>query len=155
MLSVAACGGRDDQRTTDTVGASRSTYSIEDFRRLRWLDGRWRGVMADGKNFFEQYRFLDDSTIVMHAFTDSTFAQANDSARITLRGGIVADEGGAARWVATRLDTLGAEFSPERGAQNHFAWSRESNDAWTATLRWMDEQGRSRSAVYSLQRFGR
>lgn len=110
--------------------------------------------MPDGGTLFEQYRFLDDSTIAMHAFGDSAFAQTKDSSRITLRGETVANESGSARWVAVRLDTLGVEFGPERGARNHFAWSRESNSRWTATMRWMDERGRSRSAVYTLERVG-
>ena len=37
----------------------------------------------------------------MQAFADSTLTSTSDSARIVLRDGTVADEGGAARWTAT------------------------------------------------------
>lgn len=153
---LAACGARDNGRPADSVRAARpGTYAAADFQRLRWLEGRWEGRMEDDTKFYEQYRFVDDSTIVMHSFRDSTFAQASDSSRITLRGDTVASEAGASRWVAERLDTLGVEFAPDRAAINYFAWSRESPDSWTATLRWTDRDGRVRRAAYALRRLSR
>ena len=154
FLSVASCRGRDEAaRTGDSVRpAQPGTYASTDFQRLRWLEGRWVGRMEDDKRFYEQYRFADDSTIVMHSFRDSTFAQATDSSRITLRGSTVASEAATARWVAERLDTLGVEFAPDRGATNYFSWSKESPNAWTATLRWIDRDGHVRRVAYALQR---
>lgn len=152
VLTAVSCrGGRGDQRA-DARTAAPGTYTASQFQQLRWLDGRWKGRMEDDKDFYEQYRFLDDSTIVMHSFQDSTFAQMGDSARITLRGGIVANEGGTARWVAERLDTLGVEFAPDSGATNYFVWSRESPSSWKATLRWIDADGKSQRVEYGLQR---
>jgi hypothetical protein len=128
-------------------------YSLQDFRRLRWLEGSWRGKLPDGGHFYERYRVLNDSTIVMRGFADSTFASATDSARITLRGGTVADEGGA-RWVATRLDSSAVDFASERDASNNFTWVRESPDRWTATLRSTDRQGHAQTTVYPMERIG-
>jgi hypothetical protein len=134
--------------------AQPGAYAGQDFQRLRWLEGRWQGLMENNDKFWEQYHFVDDSTIVMHSFKDSTFAQATDSSRITLRGNTVASEAGPARWVAERLDTLGVEFAPDRGATNYFSWSKDSPNAWTATLRWMDREGKVRRVAYALQRVG-
>jgi len=111
--------------------------------------------MADGKNFYEQYRVVNDSTIMMTGYPDSTFAQISDSARITLRGGTVSSEGATSRYVASRLDSTGVDFSPDRGAQNAFTWAREAADRWNATIRWTDGQGRPQTVVYALHRFGR
>jgi hypothetical protein len=157
-----ACGepaeqdvGADSARLpVPATAADAGTYTLDDFRRLRWLDGRWRGLLPNGGSFFEQYRVIDDSTIAMHTF-DSTFVSKRDSARITLRGGTIADEGGSARWVATRLDSTGVDFAPHHGAANYFTWSRETDDRWTATLRSTDKDGRPQSVVYTLQRIGR
>lgn len=152
VLTIIACNRGDDRGADTTRPAVPGTYTAAEFQRLRWLDGRWRGRTEDDKAFFEQYRFLDDSTIAMHAFADSAFAQPNDSARITLRGGTVANRSASARWVAERLDTLGVEFAPDSGATNYFAWTKESPDSWTATLRWMDKGGKARRVAYALQR---
>jgi hypothetical protein len=157
-----ACGGRSDSDTTK-VAASQPVspppvagrYTVDNFRGLMWLAGQWQGFMPDGSRFFERYRFLDDSTIIKHTLRDSTFREVSDSSRISLRGGVVADDGGSARWVATRLDSIGVDFAPERGARNHFTWAREDSTKWNATLRWTDEQGRPQTVVYALHRFGR
>jgi hypothetical protein len=155
-VASVACRGRDESRGADTLRpAVPGTYTAADFAKLRWLDGRWQGRMADDKKFYEQYRFADDTTIVMHAFADSMFTQPNDSSRITLRGGTVASQGATMRWVAERLDTLGVEFAPDSGATNYFSWSKESPNSWTATVRWMDREGKSQRVVYALQRLNR
>lgn len=131
------------------------TFTIDEFRGLAWLHGRWRGFMPDGRTFFEEYEFVDDSTILMRAFVDSSFTTPSDSARITLRGGTVASQGPGARWVATRLDATGADFAPQRGAGNAFTWSREDSTKWNAVIRWTDPEGRTRSRLYALHRYGR
>ena len=159
---VAACGKTDKTPPVDSASVVRDTtavvagqYTLADFQRLRWLNGRWRGFMPDGKKFYEQYTFLDDSTIEKHAFPDSTFTKPASSSRVQLRGGTVADESPAARWVATRLDSVGVDFAPHHGATNHFTWAQESPTTWNATLRWTDKDGRPQTVVYALHRFGR
>jgi len=159
---VVACGKADKPLPVDTAAVARDTtavvagqYTLADFQRLRWLDGRWRGFMSDGKTFYEQYRFLDDSTIEKHAFPDSTFTKASSSSRVQLRGGTVADESASARWVATRIDSMAVDFAPHHGATNHFTWARETPTQWNATLRWTDKDGVPQSVVYALHRFGR
>lgn len=162
LVLMVACSRRDETGALDSASVARDAtpvaagqYTLADFQRLRWLDGRWRGFQPDGKTFYEQYRVLNDSTIVMVGFADSTFSKASDSSRVQLRGGTVSSEGRTARWVATRLDSTGVDFAPHHGATNHFTWAQESATAWNATLRWTDKDGRPRSVVYALHRMGR
>jgi len=156
---IIACGKPDAQIADSSAGPltppAAGTFARVDFQRLRWINGMWRGFMPDGKTFYERYRVLDDSTMVMHAFPDSTFGTPSDSSRIMLRGGIVSNDGGSARWVATRLDSTGVDFAPQQGATNHFTWAAESPTKWNATLRWTDKDGRAQSVVYALHKFGR
>lgn len=128
-------------------------YSAQEFRQLRWIEGSWRGRLPDGGYFFERYRVQDDSTIVMHGFPDSTFARATDSARITLRDGTIADEGGT-RWVATRLDSNVVDFTSEKNASSGFSWARESQDRWRATLRSLNRERQPQTTVYQMERIG-
>jgi hypothetical protein len=129
-------------------------YALKDFVRLGWLVGSWRGRLPDGGSFYERYRWVDDSTIKMRSFTDDTFSKATDSARILLRGGTVADEGGA-RWLATRLDSTGVDFASEHDASNNFTWARESRNSWKAVLNSIDRKGKAQTVVYPMQRIGR
>lgn len=164
LAAAAACSSKDvpEPVTGDSVApavaipaAAPVTVTLDDFRRLHWLNGRWRGFMADGKTFYESYEIQNDSTIVMTGYPDSTFTRATDNSRIVLRGGNVVNEagsGGGPQWIASRLDSTGVDFAPGRGAQNAFTWARESPTKWTATLRWTDRDGRPQTTVYALHK---
>jgi hypothetical protein len=156
VLVVASCrkeAAPQEERAAPVQPAA-GQFTLQDFAPLRWLEGSWRGRLPDGGYFYERYRMLDDSTIVMHGFPDSTFATATDSARITLRGGTVADEGGS-RWLATRLDSSVVEFASERDASNGFIWARESSDRWKATLRSMNREKQLQTTIYPMERITR
>jgi hypothetical protein len=160
LAVTAACKPAQDRLPIDTSASTSDSivagrYAVADFRNLRWIEGRWRGFMPDGKTFYEQYRFLDDSTIAMHAFADSTFSSSTDSSRVQLRSSAVTNAALTAQWIATRLDSTGVDFAPQRGATNRFTWARESPTSWNATLRWTDRDGRPQSVVYALHRMGR
>jgi len=161
LALVPACTDSPDTRATDSgrVGVRADSpaaqpesvathFAAADFQRLRWLAGSWRGSMPNGGSFHELYRVVNDSTIAMQSFSDSTFKQATDSSAITLRGGVIASEGGSARWVATRLDSTGVHFAPDRGAGNTFTFRRDSTNGWTATLNWPN----GRDVVYRMNR---
>jgi hypothetical protein len=164
VATLAACSSKDvpEPVTGDSLPAapavpvtSHATVTLDDFRGLHWIEGRWRGFMADGKTFYESYQVQNDSTIVMTGYPDSTFSRPTDNARIVLRGGKVMNEAGVdggPQWFATRLDSTGADFAPGRGARNAFTWARESPTRWTATLRWTDRDGRPQTAVYALHK---
>ena len=160
IVALMALACRRDNPPADTTSAARGllpgTYSIDDFSRLRWIEGRWRGNSPDGKSpFYEEYRFINDSTIAKYAFPDSTFGKASDSSRVQLRGGLIRDEGLKASWQVTRLDSTGADFAPDRGATNYFTWSPLSPTSWSATLRWTDKDGRPQTVEYVLHKFAR
>jgi hypothetical protein len=155
IVTLVACGdGKVPAiRTVDVQSVPDSAagrYSFVDFRNLRFLEGRWQGTRPDGTPFFEEGRFLDDSTLLMRNFPDATFAKASDSSRVQLRDSTVSNEGGTARWVATRLDSLGADFAPSHGATNTFTWVKESPTKWSATIRWTDRYAQPQSVVYPM-----
>lgn len=150
--SASAAGARNSVATRAAVPGR---YAASDFNHLRWLEGSWRGALPEGGSFFETYRVVDDSTIAMYGYPDSTFRHATDSARIMLRGFTIFDEGTNLRWVATRLDSVAVRFEPEAGGSNDFMWERESADKWLATVHSRDRQGAPRTIMYPMQRIVR
>ena len=164
ILAGVSCRGERRGTSADSAFATSShrppvagRYSVQDFGRLRWLDGSWRGRLPNGGFFYESYRLLDDSTILMSAFHDPEFSHASDSTLIVIRGGTVIDQSNP-RWLATRLDASGVDFASERDASNNFTWTTESPkspDRWTATLRSMGQDGRPRITVYPMERVRR
>ena len=105
------------------------------FRDLAWIIGRWHGSGRFVPAFYEQYRFRDDSTIAMTAYTDSTFkSETADSSLIELRGGQV-----RSRTPRSTNDVI--EFAPGSirlrrtgTSDGGFRFSRVSVDEWAATI---------------------
>lgn len=106
--------------------------SPADFTKLRFLEGKWRG-MSNGLPFFERYQFVDDSTISMMTSPDSTFATEQPGSKIVRRAGAIYLEEGESRSAVTRIDSAGYRFTSPNG-QYWFVFKSESANTWTATL---------------------
>lgn len=140
-IATAGCGGETpapaDTARTPAIGEPPAPRGAEvapqTFRTLRWIEGRWRGTDSTQLVFYEEYRFVDDSTIAMRSFADSTFAAATDSSVVTLRGGRVENVSANATWVATTFFGNSVHFAPVKGARNRFLWERAAT-GWTARL---------------------
>jgi len=125
-VAVASCAERP------------ATLRAADLRALQWIVGTWRGSGDGQAPFYERYRFLDDSTLLVESFKDSTLADVSESTRFELRGGRLANAvpESAAQWVAVRLASGAITFAPVRRARNRFTWRPESADVWIADLSW-------------------
>lgn len=110
-----------------------TTFVLGDFRKIGWLEGSWRGRLPTGSYFYEMYHLVNDSTISMGAYTDSTFKTKSDSAMIGFRNSSIIEESGGPPWRATRLDSATVEFEQE-GTRKRFTWTRDAMDRWTARL---------------------
>lgn len=108
--------------------------TLEQFRKLRWLSGAWRGSGGAYPSFFEDYRVVDDSTIKQRSFTDLSLTKVSDSVSIEWRGGVVYDRGAGPASVAVELTGNSVHFVPPGTGKGGFTFSRQSADLWTATL---------------------
>jgi hypothetical protein len=163
-LVALACGGTHEAKldsaarrasAVNVASVDPANVTLADFQQLRWINGPWRGFMADGGKFYEWYKFENDSTILKTEHADSTFGTPTGESRIMLRNGIVVDSSARSSYVATRWDSAGADFAPRRGATNSFTWAREDATKWSATIRWTDANGQPQTVLYALHRFGR
>jgi hypothetical protein len=128
--------------------------TVDQFKSLKWLEGRWRGTRSDSGAFFEEYRFINDSTIATVNFADSTMKPPTDTGTIALRGGTIANGivGGQLWFVATSLDSVGVHFEPRGKAKNAFTWKREPKGGWIATLGWVGPGGLPQRQVYVMKK---
>ena len=85
------------------ASAKPAVLTPKDLRALRWIEGTWRGAGGGEKPFFERYAFVDDSTLRMESFADSTLGRVSDTTFYELRGGRFANRSARARWVAATL----------------------------------------------------
>jgi hypothetical protein len=126
--------------------------SLADFQQLRWIEGTWRGSGGDYAAFFEEYRFVDDSTIQMKSFADSSLATVSDSSRIELRGGGVNSRSARSTYAGEVTAGRIAFKRPGSTAGGH-TFERVSDDHWTATLHPATAGGRE--TVYQMRRIER
>jgi hypothetical protein len=118
------------------LSAAACTYRpVNSIRRLSWIEGAWRGTGAE-QPFFECYRLIDDSTLYVTSFGDSTFSAVDDTTVFALRGGVLANAGPSVRWSAVAFANDSVLFRPLKGARNSFTWRRRSSDLWEAWLDW-------------------
>ena len=145
---VAGCGAEKPAPSDTTRAAATSEpppppgaeVVPQMFRTLSWIEGRWRGSDSAQLVFYEEYRRINDSTIAMRSFSDSTFSAATDSAVIALRRGRVENVSANATWVATTFNGNSVHFAPVQGARNRFIWERATT-GWTARILPADASG--------------
>ncbi len=131
---------------------SPAPISREAFASLRWLEGRWVGSGGGYTAFYEEYRFVNDSTIEQVEFgSDSTFSRGQGRSPIEWRAGsAVKSRNGQAQSRLARVSGDTAVFENVRTGQRAFIWYRVSADEWRAVL------GRPDSpTIYTLRRVAR
>lgn len=131
-LLLSACrpdtSSQQGHEAGDPGTADTTRFTLADFQGLRFIEGTWRGSAPGATPFFETYRVLDDSTIRMHTWTDSTRTVAGEETEYRLRdGAILAGKDGR----LLRRDHAGYAF-----AAPTYAWTFRpaSADRWTAQV---------------------
>ena len=125
-----------------------ATVSREQFKQLEWLAGTWRGSGGAYAAFFEEYRFIDDTTIRMRSFADSTLRTATDSSVIAWRDGKI--ESGSN--VVVEFSPTSVGFKRPGATAGGHTFTRVSADEWTATLH--PATGGGQATVYVMRRIG-
>lgn len=127
--------------------------SADDLKKLRWIEGAWRGTGDVEEPFFERYRFESETTLAVESFKDETLSKTDDVTRFELSDGVFGNRGDGSRWAATELDDNSVTFSPVAKARNTFRWQRESADVWNAVLDYPASEGKpARQRVYRMER---
>jgi hypothetical protein len=134
---VAACSsdGREDaaesaaqQPGPADSSAATAAHTIADLQTLRYLEGEWRGSGYQGGPFYESYRFVNDSTIEMTAWSDSTMTTPQERSEYALRNGVIRTDNGG-RLVG--VDQDGHHF---RRGSSAWTFRQVSADRWTARV---------------------
>jgi hypothetical protein len=126
-------------------------FSLSDLKKLQWIEGRWSGTAPGQAPFYEQYRFVNDSTLEIAYFSDAGFTRSSGRGRVYLSVGRVYHVSGPSLWGASHIDESGAFFVPERNANNTVNWSFQGPDIWIATLR-SSATGQEQVTVYQMRR---
>jgi hypothetical protein len=125
----------------------------QQFRDLRWIAGTWRGSGGAYPSFFEEYKVLDDTTIKMRSFSDSTLRVPTDSSMIELRNGTVQSRSARSTYVVVAFTPSSVRFARPGAAGGGHTFARVSPDEWTATLHPAAAGGQA--TLYTMRRIKR
>lgn len=126
-------------------------FTNADFAHLKFLEGRWEGTGPDGKPFYEQYSFPDDTRMQSSRFADSSFAEVTDGSTVVLEAGRITSRWNAFIWAASSVAPGKACFEPI-DAPSSFCWERTSDTTVAVTQRWTDEGGIEQAYVIPMRR---
>ena len=111
------------------------TFTVLDLRKLRWIEGTWRGTGDGGSPFFERYKFENDMTLAVESVAGENLEKVTDVTRFQLQDGKFGGGNEGSLWVASSIDEKSINFEPVVKARNSFRFERISEDVWTATSR--------------------
>jgi hypothetical protein len=126
-------------------------FNVGDFAHLRFLEGRWEGTGPDGKPFYEQYSFPNDSEMRSSRYAGPDFGTVQDGSVVALAEGRVTSTWKEFEWEASELTVGKACFAPVN-APSAFSWERLSGSAVQVTQRWIDSDGQAQQYIIPLRR---
>jgi hypothetical protein len=153
LFFIGACGSSQTNKQSTPDSPQPKTISAADLKRLRWIEGSWRGTGDIDKPFYERYKFENDTTLIVESFADEKFDKVTDVSRFELKDGHFGSQSEGAGSVATALDDNSITFAPLGKARNSFRWQRESDNVWKAVLNWREADGTPKERVYRMERW--
>jgi hypothetical protein len=129
--------------------------TADDLKKLRWIEGTWRGTGVGQGPFFERYSFENPTTLLVEGLADEKVDKVTETGRFELKDGEFGqtNEQGS-RSVATALDDNSITFDPVFKMRNSFRFQKESADSWKAILTWpVSEKGPAGERIYNMERW--
>lgn len=137
-----------------TTAQAAPMFTETSFAQIRFLEGQWKGVGPDGKEFFEHYVLVEPSLFKSTRHADASFSKATDGSTVELKDGTVISTWGDFTWKASSISSTKACFEPIN-APSSFCWERVDPDSLTVTQRWIGADGKEQSFVIKLSRLER
>jgi hypothetical protein len=163
LTNFAGCSrmkGHDAERTasqapspTTVPSPTAKEITPADLRKLRWIEGTWRGTGGGVPPFYERYKFENESTLVVETLADETFTKVEDVSRFELKDGHFGHSEGDSGSVAIAFDDNSISFAPYGKPANFFRFQRESENSWKAILNWTDKTGAAKERIYMMERW--
>lgn len=129
---------RSQPRAAAVPDVAIARHTAADLQTLRYLEGDWHGSGGQGGSFFETYGFLNDSTIEMTGWIDSTMTMPREQSQYLLRDGVIRTSTGAR---LVKIDREGHHF---QAASYEWTFKPLLPDRWTARV--------GPSTIYNMDR---
>ena len=128
------------------------TFDSADLKKLRWIEGTWRGTGGGVAPFVERYRFESDKVLAVEGFEGEKLDKVTDVTRFELKDGEFGGGSEGSRYVASSIDDKSITFEPVTKARNSFRWERESENSWKAIISWpANDKGPAKQRLYQME----
>ena len=160
LLTAYACTSKPAAISENTASsqptptpATPAKLTAEDLKKLRWIEGTWRGTGVNQPAFFERYRWENDTTLAVDSFENEKLEKVTDTTKFELKDGEFGGGSEGARYVATALDENAITFAPVVKARNWFVWKSETKDTWTAIIKPLPKPDKpAKDIIYDMVR---
>jgi len=141
-------------QSTPTPAVAGKTLEASDLRKLRWIEGTWRGTGGGVPPFVERYKFESDTVLAVESLEGEKLDKVTDVTRFELKDGKFGGGSEGSRWVATSIDDKQITFGPVTKARNSFRWEWVSENSWKAVLSWpATDAAPARERIYEMERW--
>jgi len=154
ISGCAQTGSRTNAQATPSPVVASKKFSSTDLKKLRWIEGTWRGTGGGVPPFVERYRFESDTTLAVEGFEGEKSDKVTDVTRFELKDGEFGGGSEGSRYVASSIDDKSITFEPVTKARNSFRWEYESENSWKAILTSpATAQAPAKQRIYQMERW--
>ena len=159
LLLISGCaqtGSKTIPQATPSPSVTGRTFSSADLKKLRWIEGTWRGTGGGVAPFVERYKFESDTTLAVETLEGEKSDKVTDVTRFELKDGEFGGGSEGSRYVATSIDDKSISFVPVVKARNSFRWEYESENSWKAILSLpARDQAPAKQTIYQMERWSK
>lgn len=154
ISGCAKTGSSTSAQATPSPSVGGRTFNTTDLKKLRWIEGTWRGTGGGVAPFVERYKFESDTTLAVEGLEGEKFDKVTDVTRFELKDGEFGGGSEGSHYVASSIDDKSITFDPVTKARNSFRWERESENSWKAILSWpATDKAPAGQRTYQMERW--
>lgn len=131
LFLLVSCGARNEKASANEQNSTTPiTYARGDLNKIRWIEGRWKG-MYKGEPFYEMYALTNDTLSITSYAWDGKDSSKTSRDRLTW-----IDDAyylGDKQYKVTVLTDSVIKMIPVR-AQNDITWKKRDSTGWDAVL---------------------
>jgi hypothetical protein len=139
---------KDEPKDSTTIVKKDSiTYSKDDLKKIKWIEGKWRG-MYNGKPFYEIYRMVNHSVLEIITYEwNGKDSSKSDKSFVSWKNGAYY-LGHANNYKVTEISDTHIKMLPNYMASNDVLWKYVNENRWDAILK-----GKENTNEYHMERF--
>ncbi len=144
-LIFLSCG-ESGHSHTDNKNDSLSSVKNQELKKIRWIEGNWKG-MYQGKPFFEEYEFINDTTLRITSYEWNGKDSSKTSLSYVYRSNGDYYLGDSMNYKVTSVSDTAIHMDPNYKAGNDITWTFKDANTWLAVLK-----ARNGTNTYTMER---